>query len=102
MEEKWTYGRENRVCVKSNEDAQFPSVVSAIRDQHQDGVQVERAFLAQRFGRDGRRIAAAEKPLQTTDRGGSVRNCAPEASAHVLGTAQDRRIVFAPAWRSGQ
>ena len=31
-----------------------------------------------------------------------MRNCAPEASAHVLGTAQETRIVFAPAWRSGQ
>src|SRR6266513_3492994 len=49
MEEKWTYGRENRVCVKSDEDAQFPSVVSAIRDQCQDGVQVER----ERFRRKG-------------------------------------------------
>ena len=48
MEEKWTYGTTNRVCVKSDADAQFSSVVSAIRNQHQDGIQVEGAFLAQR------------------------------------------------------
>src|SRR5437588_10073279 len=99
MEEKWIYGTTNRVCVKSDADAQFSSVVSAIRNQYQDGVQVERAFSAQRLGRDGRRIAAAEKPFQASGRGASVRNCAPEASAHVLGTAQDSRIVFASAWR---
>src|SRR6266571_2717635 len=102
MEEKWSYGTTNRVCGESDADAQFSSVVSAIRNQHQDGVQVERAFSAQRFGRDGRGIAAAEKSFQATGRGGSVRNCALEASALVLGTAQDTRIVFAPAWRSGQ
>ena len=44
MEEKWTYGTTNRVCVKSDADAQFSSVVSAIRNQHQDGLQVEGAF----------------------------------------------------------
>src|SRR5439155_17464712 len=87
---------------ESDADAQFSSVVSAIRNQHQDGVQVERAFLAQRIGRDGRGIVAAEKSFQATGRGRSVRNCAPEASAHGLGSAQDSRVVFAPAWRSGQ
>src|SRR5437870_12039162 len=89
-------------AVRAMQTLNFSSVVSAIRNQHQDGVQVERAFLAQRIGRDGRGIAAAEKPFQATGRGRSVRNCAPEASAHGLGTAQDSRVVFAPAWRSGQ
>src|SRR5882757_1003804 len=95
MEERMEFG-------ESDADAQFSSAVSAIRDQHQDGVQVEGAFSAQRFGRDGRRIAAAEKPFRATARGGSVRNCAPKASALVLGAAQDSGIVFAPARRGGQ
>src|SRR5260370_33995019 len=64
MEGKWSYGTTNRVCVKSDADAQFWSVVSAIRNQHQDGIQVEGAFLAQRFGRDGRGIAAKSHSKQ--------------------------------------
>src|SRR5206468_11622593 len=66
------------------------------------GYKWKERFSAQRFSRDGRRIAAAEEPLRATARGGSVRNCALEARAHGLGTAQDPGVVFAPAWRSGQ
>ena len=95
MEGKWSYGTTNRVCVQSDADAQFSSVVSAIRNQHQDGIQVEGAFLAQRFGRDGRGIAAAEEPFQAAARGGSVRNSAFEAGASGLGAAQDPGVVFA-------
>src|SRR5437868_15004599 len=102
MEEKWTYGTTNRVCVKSDADAQFSSVVSAIRNQHQEGVQVEGEFLAQRFDRDGRGIAAAEEPFQAAPRGGSVRNSAFEAGAYDMGAAQHPVVVFAWARRRGQ
>ena len=94
MEEKWTYGTTNRVCVKSDADAQFSSVVSAIRNQRQDGIQVEGAFLAQRLGRDGSGISAAEEPFQAAGRGGSVRNSAFEAGASGLGAAQDPGVVI--------
>src|SRR5437764_12975952 len=102
MEEKWSDGTTNRVCVKSDADAQFSSVVSAIRNQHQDGVQVEGAFLAQRFGRDGRGIAAAEEACQAANRGGSVRESAYKAGASGLGASQDPGVVFASARRGGQ
>src|SRR5438552_15100776 len=92
MEEKWTYGTTNRVCVQSDADAQFSSVVSAIRNQHQDGLQVEGAFLAPRFGRDGRGIAAAEEPFQAAPRGGSVRNSAFEAGASGVGPRKIREF----------
>src|SRR5438309_9402560 len=63
---------------------------------------MEATFFAQGFGRNGRRIAPAQKPFRATARGGGMRDCALETGALVLGTAQDSRIIFAPAWRSGQ
>jgi putative transposase len=94
MEEKWTYGTTNGVCLESDADAQFSSVVSAIRNQHQEGIQVEGAFLAQRFGRDGRGIATTEEPFRAAARGGSVRNSAFEAGALVLGPRKIRELYL--------
>ena len=50
VEEDRTYARENRVCVKGDEDAQFSGALPGIRDQCQDRLSEER-FV--REGLDG-------------------------------------------------
>src|SRR5437773_12401856 len=89
-------------AVRAMQTLNFRALCQQYGISTKTGYKWKERFLAQRIGRDGRGIAAAEKPFRATGRGGGLRNRASEASALVVGTAQDTRIVFAPAWRSGQ
>src|ERR1700750_210405 len=102
VEEDRTYGGENRVCVKGNEHAQFSSALPGIRDQRQDGIQVEGALYPGGFGRDGGRIAPAQEQSRAVARGGGVRDRALKAGAFELGAAQNPGVVLAAAWRGGE
>ena len=102
VEKDRTYGTKNRVCVKGDEGAQFSGTLPGVRDQCQDGVQVEGALFARGDGRNGGAIAPAQKQPGATAGRGSVRDCAFEVGALVLGTAQDSGAVFAWSWRGGE
>src|SRR5438552_6037348 len=89
-------------AVRAMQTLNFRALCQQYGISTKTGYKWKERFWRKGLAGGGRGIAAAEKSFQATGRGRSVRNCAPEASAHGLGTAQDSRVVFAPAWRSGQ
>jgi hypothetical protein len=59
VEKDRTYGTKNRVCLKGDEGAQFSGALPGVRDQCQDGVQVEGALFARGGARHGGGVAPA-------------------------------------------